>query len=35
MGPLYMTHAVLNHMIDARFGRIIYLGSAAAVARSK
>ena len=31
MGPLYMTHAVINHMIDARFGRIIYLGSAAGV----
>ena len=34
MGTLYMTHAVINHMIAAGYGRIISFGSAAGVVGS-
>lgn len=29
MGAIYMCHSVINRMIDAKYGRIIFLGSAA------
>ncbi|MBQ8510441.1 MAG: SDR family oxidoreductase [Clostridia bacterium] len=35
MGTLYMTHAVIRHMIDAHYGKIINLGSVAGVVGAK
>lgn len=31
MGAIYICHAVINYMIKARYGRIIFLGSAAGI----
>ncbi len=31
MGAAYMAHSVINYMIDAKFGRIIFIGSAAGI----